>query len=523
MVKIKDKDHHLAIAIKENYAAGMRPKEISSLFKISKQRINYWLHKEIKKRKRRTKLNRNEINLLVKWAKDKPIMEKRVSARNIQTKFNKLSRKMKEKGKNKKISLSTANRILNKYISKPRVIRKVFSLKPHEKKLRLDFCKWMKEKGIGPEKLYFTDESIFPLFKYMNRGTNKIRLSKKTYKKLKAGDEKAINLVTRPQNKFNNGIMVSGGMCDEGLGKIIFNSGNLNSFSYKQVLKFYKEDLEKYPSKFFQQDGARAHSSKLAKNIIRALFKDKFIPTWENGIKYNESYIPRWPPSSPDLSGIEIIWSIIKQMLILFPPKDINDLKSSIKMIWESIPKTICQNIIEHLKYRWDLCIKYKGRRLDKELLRKIPKIKKNFKWKIKNPTIDGIRVSYNDQFLLRLKRKNIKDKTKELSKQKKVEKEAKKKLDKILRLKPKEYKQISEKEKKEIKMAYEYEKAKTEVYEDDIKKMEKMSALDYLSIISEETKEKLIGLCLDRELEFLDDDTRFDDEEFGEEEEESL
>ena len=37
---------------------------------------------------------------------------------------------------------------------------------------------------------------------------------------MKAGEEKAIKLVTRPQNKFNNGIMVSGGMCNEGLEKI---------------------------------------------------------------------------------------------------------------------------------------------------------------------------------------------------------------------------------------------------------------------------------------------------------------
>ena len=46
----------------------------------------------------------------------------------------------------------------------------------------------------------------------------------------------------------------------------------------------------------------------------------------------------------------------------------------------DSIPKRICENIIQHMKYRWALCIKYKGRRLDKELLRKIPKIKKDFK-----------------------------------------------------------------------------------------------------------------------------------------------
>ena len=79
MVKIKDNNHHLAIAIKKNYSAGMKAKDIAKLFKISKQRVNYWIHNSIKIRKRRTKLTRNEINMLVKWAKDKPIMEKKVS------------------------------------------------------------------------------------------------------------------------------------------------------------------------------------------------------------------------------------------------------------------------------------------------------------------------------------------------------------------------------------------------------------------------------------------------------------
>ena len=100
------------------------------------------------KKKRRTKLTRNEINFIVLWAKDKPIFEKKVSAKNIQIKFNKLSKILKEKGLNKKISLSTANRILNKHISKPRIIRKIFSLKPYERHLRLDFYKYMKENNI---------------------------------------------------------------------------------------------------------------------------------------------------------------------------------------------------------------------------------------------------------------------------------------------------------------------------------------------------------------------------------------
>ena len=78
-------------------------------------------------------------------------------------------------------------------------------------------------------------------------------------------------------------------------------------------------------------------------------------------------------------------------MLILFPPKVMDTLKSTIKMILDSIPKKICENIIEPIKYLWDLCIKYMGRRLDKGLLSKISKVNKDFKWNIKNQTIDGI------------------------------------------------------------------------------------------------------------------------------------
>ena len=85
-------------------------------------------------------------------------------------------------------------------------------------------------------------------------------------------------------------------------------------------------------------------------------------------------------PRKGQLTGSKMqipIWSIIKQIPILFHVKDINCLKKHIKVIWYSIPKAICQNIIEHIKYHWELCIKYNGRRKDKELLRKIPKIGK--------------------------------------------------------------------------------------------------------------------------------------------------
>ena len=99
-------------------------------------------------------------------------------------------------------------------------------------------------------------------------------------------------------------------------------------------------------------------------------------------------------------------------------------------MIWDLIPNQICQNIIEHIKHRWEPCLKYKGRRLDKELLKKIPKVKKDFKWRMKSPIINGIRVSYNDKFVLRLKNKDIKERKKKTQRAKKNRKRSKRKIE---------------------------------------------------------------------------------------------
>ena len=191
----------------------MKSREIVDLFHISKQLVNFWINHFVKKRKRRTKLTRNKKNLIVKWANDKPIMENKVSDKNIQIRFNKLRNKFKENKKEKIISLSTTNRILNKHIGKPRLIRRIFYLKPYEKNQRVLFCKFMKKNNIGPENIFFTDEIVFPLKTYLNKGTNKIRLSEKTRRNSKSSNEKSINLVIRQTHKFNNAIMVSGGIC----------------------------------------------------------------------------------------------------------------------------------------------------------------------------------------------------------------------------------------------------------------------------------------------------------------------
>ena len=67
------------------------------------------------------------------------------------------------------------------------------------------------------------------------------------------------------------------------------------------------------------------------------------------------------------------------------------------------------------MEKRWDLCIKHKGRRLDKELLKKIASENSKTRIKLLKAKINGIRISYNDKFVNRLKNKDIREKTRKI------------------------------------------------------------------------------------------------------------
>ena len=100
----------------------------------------------------------------------------------------------------KKISLSTVNKTLNQYLSRPKQMRKVFYLNEKKKEQRLKFLLFMKENSISPDDIFFTDESIINLSSYFGKN-NKIRISKRTAKKLKNGNEAAISLINKEFHK----------------------------------------------------------------------------------------------------------------------------------------------------------------------------------------------------------------------------------------------------------------------------------------------------------------------------------
>ena len=140
------------------------------------------------------------------------------------------------------ISKSQVNRILNeKYTC--RVVKRVFDMEKHKEK-RKEFCKKMldmrkNEENIG-KKIFFTDESRIDL----KPPYDKIRVDKETQEKAKKGNSKALNVMSAPQKKHYQSIMIAGGISIYGLSDLLLLNGVMDSFAYSQAIKYYNKNYE---------------------------------------------------------------------------------------------------------------------------------------------------------------------------------------------------------------------------------------------------------------------------------------
>ena len=110
-----------------------------------------------------------------------------------------------------------------------------------------------------------------------------IRLSLENQRKLKNGEEEAFKLVNKPEKKFEKSIMIAGGIHFHGLSDLYLLEGTMNEFSYSQALYFYKDIIEEIKKNniiqriFFEQDGAKPHTSFNSKKFLKNLFRNNLI------------------------------------------------------------------------------------------------------------------------------------------------------------------------------------------------------------------------------------------------------
>ena len=177
------------------------------------------------------------------------------------------------------------------------------------------------------KRVFFTDEKIFYVSPPVNSQNNRV------WSRGRKRDVDPRRLLVQ-RAKFSPHVMVSAGVCFGGKGRLHFVPEKVKvnaDFYVNDLLPKLIEDCESLlPNNFtFQQDGAPAHSSRLAQEWI-----DQHSPEF---VKKDE-----WPPNSPDLNPLDYhVWGAMLERYKVFTPKPTNkaELMTALEAIWEDFPQ----------------------------------------------------------------------------------------------------------------------------------------------------------------------------------------
>ena len=123
----------------------------------------------------------------------------------------------------------------------------------------------------------------------------------------------------------------------------------INKGSYSGIIIPIIDDiLKQYPELSFQQDNAKGHASAFTKSVIVVA-----------GIRVIE-----WPPCSPDLSPIEMIWNNMKDYIQEHYPRVHGSYKrprEAVQEAWESITFERIRELIRSIRARCQAIIDADG------------------------------------------------------------------------------------------------------------------------------------------------------------------
>jgi hypothetical protein len=165
-----------------------------------------------------------------------------------------------------------------------------------------------------------------------------------------------------PQPAHPAKVMIWGAISYHGRSSIHFFDGSVNTETYEDCIQdaylpacFDAEYLamsktEKY---VFQQDGARAHTSKHAQKWL------------EQNLPANVALLQKqdWPAYSPDLSPIERLWAILQDKVVEEEAWTQEELIACVEKWWWQIPQSTIQKLYDSMSTRLGKCIGAEGGR----------------------------------------------------------------------------------------------------------------------------------------------------------------
>lgn len=248
------------------------------------------------------------------------------------------------------LSYGTCQRILKKDLHcHPYRLQAFHELLPNDRPQRLQFCQWSMNNFINNEdvfeKSFFTDEAWFHLSGYVNSQNMRMWSTRNPH-----------FFTETPLHPRKIGVWAA--ISQRRLVGPFFFGGRLTSLRYRQELltPFINSLMDdELAEGYFQQDGARIHTTRDALNFLMEFFEDRII-------SLNMPII--WPPRSCDLTPCDyFLWPYIKNSIFSTPVVDMQDLEQRIINKFEEINNSpdMLQNVFRSFRNRITLCLNEDG------------------------------------------------------------------------------------------------------------------------------------------------------------------
>ena len=224
-------------------------------------------------------------------------------------------------------------------------------LRPVNKKKRLLWAK--NHVGWKPEQwksVLWTDESKFEIFG--NRRRQFVR---------RRPGERYLEACLTPTVKHGGGsVMVWGCFTEEGVGELVKIDGIMRKEHYHRILQ-----NNAIPSGIglagygftFQQDNDPKHTSLLCRNYLAKKEADGILN------------IMVWPPQSPDLNPIELLWEELDRRVRASAPKSQSEMWGCLEENWNSINSEILVKLVKRMPRLCKAVIKANGGHFDEKKL----------------------------------------------------------------------------------------------------------------------------------------------------------
>lgn len=241
------------------------------------------------------------------------------------------------------VSLTTVKRRLREGGLFGRIAVKKPLLSSANKRKRLQFAKEHENWTIEQWKnVLWTDESKFELF-----GSHR-----RQYCRRKVNERYQANCITPTVKHGGGSVMVWGCFSYGGVGQLVKIDGIMKKEQYHSILQRYAipSGVKLIGRNFiFQQDNDPKHTSKLCMNYLKKKQDDGALQ------------ILTWPPQSPDVNPIELLWDELDRRVRDQRPTKIPNLWDCLKEAWNNIEARTLQKLVERLPKICSAIIKAKG------------------------------------------------------------------------------------------------------------------------------------------------------------------